>query len=753
MTAVASDFNELLDHPGESSLLWSVGRSQTSARWNSVGPHSWLDFVKHLNPEKPSLSKEVHPYVGGTLENGRRTARTVKQRHLLTLDADYADVDFLLDIAEEIEHPYLVHTTWRHTPETPRYRLIIPLDRGVSPNEYKELAWLVMHRLGGDYFDKTTVQPERFMWGPSTQSSRHYFWGQFQAGQPYLPVSAWLDGQQAGSQSRTAPKPAQPTPTPAAIPSASDSALEATEEDAERAQEILASAVDEVLHLREREKFEGRNEAVFHLLPTLLRFADAGLLDEDLILDSLFYAAQQVPSDEPYTQAEFQASVASAKRYAEEEGPALPDSTPFRRAIEDFADISTTGDLWTATPQFRHIAQAADNTGRNRLAMLAAVIVRILARVDAGVCLVGSEDGSVGSRAALNLGVALVGSSGQGKSTIQEKSGLLVPTPGIEAKPSTGQGLIQAYLEWNDPEQKHELIADPRRLFFFDEVDTLTASAADKTSTLMSEIRTMLTGGATGTENATATRRRFLPSRSYNFQMMLNVQPSRAGGLLRDRDAGTPQRFIWATVTDPKRAVHPKDRPPWPGPLPWNDAFMLGFEVGEPIVQIPQWLKDELLDYDYRVSQEGMEGGEVSWAAHQNLLRLKVSTGIAFMHESPEVLTEHVQLADLVISESLRVQRACEELILRTDFEGRVARARSDERVIDLVNDEKLKRLVTSGMKKIARADGEWVPWRDLRPQYRDREVWSDPLWEAFEKDNRVETQVNGEMRKVRWVE
>lgn len=588
------------------------------------------------------------------------------------------------------------------------------------------------------------------MWGPSTQSSRDYLWGQFKAGQPYLPVGDWLDGRQGGSESRTgAGRANTPTPTPA-TPSAPP---EATPEDVERAEEILASAVDDVLHLRERDKFAGRNEAVFHLLPTLLRFADAGLLDEDLILDSLFAAAQQVPSDEPYTLAEFQASVASARRYAEEEGPAVPDTTPFRLAQEDFADISTVGDIWEATPQFRHIAQAADNTGRNRLAFLAAVLVRVLARVDAGVCLAGSEDGSVGSRAALNLGVALVGSSGQGKSTIQEKSGLLIPTPGIEAKPSTGQGLIQAYLEWNDPEQRHELIADPRRLFFFDEVDTLTASTADKTSTLMSEIRTMLTGGATGTENATANRRRFLPARSYNFQMMINVQPSRAGGLLRDRDAGTPQRFIWATVTDPKRAVHPKDRPPWPGPLEWNDAFLLHFDVGEPVVNIPQWLKDELLDYDYRVSQEGMEGGAVSWAAHQNLLRLKVSTGIAFLHESPEVLTEHVQLADLIIADSLRVQRACEELIAKTEFEGRVARARSEERVIDLVNDEKLKRMVNSAMKKIARAAGDWVPWRDLRPQYRDREIWSDPLWEALEKDDRVETSATDNVRKARWVD
>src|SRR5690606_19513817 len=457
-------------------------------------------------------------------------------------------------------------------------------------------------------FDETTALPERFVWGQSTESPANYLWAHHNAGQPYLPVDAWLDARQSTSDGRAGAGVGTGTPGTPATGRQAHSVPEPTAEDIERAEEILADAVDDVLHLRERGKFQGRNEAVFHLLPLLLQFAEAGALDEDLVLDSLYLAAQQVDADEPCTRTEFDASVKSARRYVEEEGPALPDTTPTKMAVSDFEDIATTADLWDASPRIRHIAQAADSLGRNRFALLAAVLIRILARVDAGICLAGAEDGSVGSRAALNLGVALVGSSGQGKSTLQEMSGVLVPTPGIEQKPSTGQGLIQEYLEWDDVNQKHNLIADPRRLFFFDEVDTLSASSADKTSTLMSELRTMLTGGATGTANATAQRRRFLPARSYNFQMMLNIQPTRAGNLLSDRDAGTPQRFIWVTVTDPSRAVHPKDRPAWPGPLEWSDAFLLGFEIGEPVVDIPDWLKEELLTYDYRVSKEGMGG-------------------------------------------------------------------------------------------------------------------------------------------------
>jgi hypothetical protein len=744
--------SDLLTNPGPSTLFWSSGRSRTTASWNATGPHSWSEFVVSLNPEHPDSTKEIRPYVGGTLVNGRRTARTVDKRFILTLDADYADEDFLLDVVDTITSPYLIHTTWRHTDTDPRYRLIIPLDRAVTPMEYEDLAWRVMEKLSLSRFDRTTAQPERFMWGPSTQSPQTYLWTQHNAGQPYLAVNQWLDGPSSRASVRTAAAGSQATPTASASLRGAHSASP-TEEEIARAGEILDAAVDDILHLRERSTFSGRNEAVFHLLPLLLQFAAAGALDEDEVLDRLFRAAQEVPADEPYTRQEFEASVKSARRYVEQEGPVLPETTATKLALSDFEGVVTDVDLWTATPQLRHIALAADSLGRNRLALLAAVLVRILARVDAGICLAGAEDGSVGSRAALNLGVALVGSSGQGKSTLQEMSGVLVPTPGIEQKPSTGQGLIQEYLEWNETDQKHYVISDPRRLFFFDEVDTLSATSSDKTSTLMSELRTMLTGGATGTANATAQRRRFLPARSYNFQMMLNVQPSRAGGLLRDRDAGTPQRFIWATVTDPNRAVHPKDRPAWPGPLDWNDAFLLGFELGEPVVDIPQWLKDDLLDYDYKVSKEGMEGGEVSWAAHQNLLRLKVAVGIAFLHESPRVETEHVVLADAIVQASLRVQRECEALIAKSEFNEQVARARTAERVVEITGDEKLRRLLKSAMGKLQKADGEFVYWNDLRPAFRDRAEWGEHLWSALSDHENVEVVVEGKSRKARWVQ
>lgn len=725
--------------PDAPTLHWCIGRSRTTANWTAVHDQRWSDFRRWLNPDKPAKSKEINPYVGGTLVNGRRTARTVEQRFFLTLDADYADIDFSLEVDDLFPKvPYLIHTTWRHTPEDHRYRLIMPLSRGVTPMEYKELAWAVMNRLDGKRFDPTTAQAERFMWGPSSEDPDTYFWTSGNPGALYLPVDAWLDAQRSPSQTPAGHGGANTPPTHAATRS---EPLSASAEETERAEEILAQAVDQVLHVNDRGEFAGRNEAVFHLLPLLFRFADAGALDEALVLDSLFNATQQVPSDEPYTQAEFDASVRSARAYADEEGPALPETTRTKLAIDDFKDIGKVEDLWKQTPQLAHIAQAADSVGRNRLALLACVLTRILVEVDPGVCLPGVKDGAIGTRAPLNLGVAMVGASGQGKTMFAEMSAeiLGVDPNKYVLNPSSGQGLIQAYLRWDADAGKNVLIDNPKRLFIVDEIDKLGALTSDQGSTLMAELRTLLSGAQTGSQNARPELSRQLPGKSYNFQLVLGVQPSRAETLLSGRDAGTPQRFIWVEVTDPKTALHADKRPEWPGALDWSDAFMLEFELGSPVVEYPDWLKADLRDYDYKVSLETSKGGEMSRYGHQNLLRLKVAAGIAFLHECPRIEDEHVEMADLIILASRRVQRDCERQVSEDKFLKKKKAARSDERVSEAVSAEKIKRLMETARKKLVAADGEWVKWHDLRPQHRDREMWGETLWEALVNDDEIE--------------
>lgn len=702
----------------------------------------------------PAAKKEVLPYVGGTLENGKRTIRTVEQRYLLTLDADYAHEQFPLDVALEfLNTPYLIHSTWRHSILAHRYRLVIPLSRGVNAKEYKEIAWMVMNSLDGSRFDVTTAQAERFMWGPSSSNPDEYFWVSANPRAPYLPVDEWLDGQHGPSDAPAATGRANLPPTRRATGSGR---LTASQEHKDRAVEILAQACDAVEHVYERDDFAGRNEAVFHLLPLLIRFCDAGALDEDTVLDALWTAAQRVPADERYERTEFNASLRKAREYADESGPTLPETTPTKMAQADFEDIDLESDLWSKTAVLKHIALAADAVGRNRLALLALVLARVLHSAPTGVYLPGAREGGVGSRTSLNLGVALVGSSGQGKTMLNTMSRDLmgVPDSDVDYTPSTGQGLIAAYLKWDPEESKNVLKDDPRGFFYTDEIDTLGALGKDTGSTLLSEMRTLLTGGQTGSQNATATRQRELPAGSYTFQIVAGVQPTRAGALLDGRDAGTPQRFIWVSVTDPKTALHPDDRPAWPGNLDWNDAFLLAFEFGDPYVRYPEWLRDEMVDHDYKVSQEGSSGGELSRHGHLNLLRLKVASGIAFLHQSPIIEDLHVEIADLVLASSKRVQLDCERAVAAAAHDRRKKAKESEEQINEEIVDARLAKLTKNARAGLLRAKGEWVRWHNLRPAYRDREKYAESVWEALVGMKDVETDETeageGVQRKAR---
>jgi len=577
------------------------------------------------------------------------------------------------------------------------------------------------------------------MWSPSTQDEATYFWEAPNGHAPYLPVDEWLDGHHGPSDAPAAGGRGTGTPATPASRSGAHTVPDPTGEDIERALEILFQACDQVEHVLERDEFAGRNEAVFHWMPLLLRFCAAGALDEETVLDALWAAAQRVPAEEPYLRTEFNASVRSARQYAEETGPTLPETTPTKMAQADFEDVDLEVHLWDKTPRLAHVKQAADKLGRNPYAMLATVLARVLAEAPAGIYLPGAEDGGIGKRAALNLGVALVGSSGQGKTSIVEMSMALLARDQIDHSPSTGQGLIQHYMTWNEEEKKNVLVNDPRAIFVTDEVETLGALATDTGSTLLGEIRTMLTGGSTGSSNATKERQRTLRAGTYNFQFVIGVQPSKAGVLLDGRDVGTPQRFIWAQVTDPKNPTHPRDRPAWPGPLGWDDAFLMPLSIFDPVVRYPDWILEELEEHDYKVSQESSEGGELSKFGHHNLLRLKVAAGIAFLHESIVIEDLHIEIADTILAASKRTQLECEKIVARTAFDRKKAARRSDERVNEEVGKEKLARLVKSARGILLQADGEWVTWQRLRPHLRDRAEYGESVWEAVVEMEDVE--------------
>lgn len=169
----------------EGSLALAVGKSRRDKQWDNVNV-TWGQLIEKLSStvytsetleeyrnspkDLKDNIKDVGGFVGGTLKDGRRTKASIIDRQLLTLDCDYATsylwdtLDMLFDFAA------VIYSTHKHCTEKPRFRLVIPLNRRVTPEEYEAIGRKVAKDIGMDYFDDSTYEPSRLMYWPSTSS-------------------------------------------------------------------------------------------------------------------------------------------------------------------------------------------------------------------------------------------------------------------------------------------------------------------------------------------------------------------------------------------------------------------------------------------------------------------------------------------------------------------------------------------------------------------------------------------------------
>lgn len=147
--------------------------------------------------DKQGEIKDVGGFVGGYLREGRRKKGYVDYRQIVCLDVDYGTLDLWIDFGL-MEYAGCMYTTHKHTPEDPRLRIVFPLSRKVSPDEYEAIARVVASWLGIDAFDDTTYQPTRLMYYPSTSKDGefifHYTDGQIMdADEVLAELPAWQD--------------------------------------------------------------------------------------------------------------------------------------------------------------------------------------------------------------------------------------------------------------------------------------------------------------------------------------------------------------------------------------------------------------------------------------------------------------------------------------------------------------------------------------------------------------------------------
>jgi hypothetical protein len=84
----------------------------------------------------------------------------------------------------QFDNAAMIHGTHKHSDLTPRYRLILPLDREATPEDVA-VSRKIAGDLGIELFDNTTFETNRLMFWPSSLRRDYYF--EQQAG-PWLSV-------------------------------------------------------------------------------------------------------------------------------------------------------------------------------------------------------------------------------------------------------------------------------------------------------------------------------------------------------------------------------------------------------------------------------------------------------------------------------------------------------------------------------------------------------------------------------------
>lgn len=166
---VALGNNRKTKHWKNRQLTWSSLLDRLAKETRT--PETLAEY-KAMSRDKQSDIKDVGGFVGGYCNNGSRT--DVSFRSVLCLDADFADADLWPDWELLYGNAAAIYSTHKHTPEKPRLRLVVPLARDVSPDEYQAIGRRVAATLGIDKFDDTTYQPQRVMYWPSTSQDGEY---------------------------------------------------------------------------------------------------------------------------------------------------------------------------------------------------------------------------------------------------------------------------------------------------------------------------------------------------------------------------------------------------------------------------------------------------------------------------------------------------------------------------------------------------------------------------------------------------
>lgn len=173
----------------------SIGNSRRSMNWQPVtllvsefwdklkipmrSKETLAEYMTMKKTQQDDLKDSAGGFVGGSLNSPRRKANNVTGRDLITLDLDNIPAGGTDDILRRVEAlgcGYCVYSTRKHQPAAPRLRILLPLDRTVTAEEYEPIARKMAELIGLEFADPTTFDCARLFYFPTCCRDSEYIY-------------------------------------------------------------------------------------------------------------------------------------------------------------------------------------------------------------------------------------------------------------------------------------------------------------------------------------------------------------------------------------------------------------------------------------------------------------------------------------------------------------------------------------------------------------------------------------------------
>ena len=147
---------------------------------------TWPVLVEKLTTHKQSDNKTGAWFLGGSVKGTKRSDSEMVSRSVLTYDIDNSGMTLgaiQYELIMNLDCAWLAYSTFSHTDDNPKVRVVIPLSKEISPSQYKALSIKVAEEIGIPV-DSASFVPSQAMFSARCKDLSTA-WSFSQDGEPY----------------------------------------------------------------------------------------------------------------------------------------------------------------------------------------------------------------------------------------------------------------------------------------------------------------------------------------------------------------------------------------------------------------------------------------------------------------------------------------------------------------------------------------------------------------------------------------